>query len=150
MRGPITITLLIICCMGASTQTGSAQEEEVRAAMVESLAAWSAGDFQRLGTFFAEQTRGYMLGGSMLITGFNPEALQAAVSAGFSFSIEPHEIDILMVDERVAVAVASIEGTITLPGGDVQEGPWQYSETRILEEGRWKVVQYHFSPLVEG
>jgi len=118
--------------------------------MVESLAAWSAGDFQRLGTFFAEETRGYMLGGSMLITGFNPEALQAAVSAGFSFQIEPNEIDILMVGEAVAVAVAMIEGTVTLPGGEVQDGPWQYSETRVLEEGRWRVVQYHFSPLAEG
>ena len=150
MRGPITIILLTICCMGASTQMGSAQEEEVRTAMVESLAAWSAGDFQRLGTFFAEETRGYMLGGSMLITGFNPEALQAAVSAGFSFQIEPNEIDILMVGEAVAVAVAMIEGTVTLPGGEVQDGPWQYSETRVLEEGRWRVVQYHFSPLAEG
>ena len=147
MRGPITIILLTICCMGASTQTGAAQEEEVRAAMVESLAAWSAGDFQRLGTLFAEQARGYMLGGSVLISGFNPEALEAAVSAGFSFAIEPREIDIMMVGETVAAAVAMIEGTITLPGGGVQEGPWQYSETRVLENGRWKVIQYHFSPL---
>jgi len=118
--------------------------------MVESLAAWSDGDFQRLGTFFAEQARGYMLGGTVLITGFNPEALEAAVAAGFSFAIEPRDIDIMMVGETVAVAVAMVEGTITLPGGELQEGPWQYSETRILEEGRWKVVQYHFSPMATG
>jgi hypothetical protein len=127
-----------------------AQEEEVHAAMVESLAAWSAGDFQRLGGFFAEHARGYMLGGSTLITGFNPDALEAAVSAGFSFAIVPRDIDIMMVDATVAVAVATVEGTITLPGGEVQEGPWQYSETRVLEDGQWKVVQYHFSPLVAG
>jgi hypothetical protein len=150
MRGPITIILLTICCMGVLTQPGAAQEEEIHAAMVESLAAWSDGDFQRLGTYFAEQTRGYMLGGNVLITGFDPEALEAAVSAGFSFSIEPREIDIMMVGETVAVAVATVEGTITLPNGEVQEGPWQYSETRVLEDGRWKVVQYHFSPVTAG
>jgi hypothetical protein len=150
MRAPITIFLLTICCLGASIQPGAAQEEEVRAAMVASLEAWSAGDFQTLGTFFAEQTRGYMLGGSMLITGFNPQALEAAVSAGFSFDIEPQEIDIVLVRETVAVAVAMIEGSVTLPGGEVQNGPWQYSETRVLEEGQWKVIQYHFSPVPAG
>jgi len=150
MRGPITIFLLTILCIGASARPGAAQEEEIHAAMVESLAAWSDGDFQRLGTFFAEQARGYMLGGTVLITGFNPEALEAAVAAGFSFAIEPRDIDIMMVGETVAVAVAMVEGTITLPGGELQEGPWQYSETRILEEGRWKVVQYHFSPMATG
>jgi hypothetical protein len=50
----------------------------------------------------------------------------------------------------VAVAVAKIEGVITLPGGEIQEGPWQYSETRVLEGGTWKVVQYHFSSVPSG
>lgn len=145
MREWITIFLLAISCMGTWTQPGGAQEAEVRQAMVESLAAWSEGDFERLGTFFADQTRGYMLGGTTLVTGFSPEALQAAVSAGFSFSIEPRDIDIMMVGETVAVAVALVEGTITLPGGGIQTGPWQYSETRVLTDGRWRVVQYHFS-----
>ena len=150
MRGSITIIFLISCFLGLSIRPGSAQEEEVRAAMVESLSAWSEGDFQKLGTFFAGQTRGYMLGGTVLVTGFNPQALEAAISAGFSFEIEPREIDILMVGETVAVAVAMIEGTITLPGGGMQHGPWQYSETRVLEGGQWRVIQYHFSPVSTG
>jgi ketosteroid isomerase-like protein len=150
MRVPITIIILTFCILGVSIGPVAAQEEEVRAAMVESLAAWSAGDFQRLGTFFAEQTRGYMLGGTILVTGFNPQALEAAVSAGFSFDIEPREIDILMAGETVAVAVAMVEGTITLPGGELQQGPWQYSETRILQDGQWRVIQYHFSPVAAG
>lgn len=150
MRRRIIPILLAIGCMGTSVQPAAAQEADVRAAMVESLAAWSDGDFQRLGTFFAEQTRGYMPGGSMVLTGFNPEALAAAVSAGMSFDIEPQDMDIRMLGESVAVAVATIEGVITLPGGVVQEGPWHYSETRVLEGGTWKVAQYHFSPLPEG
>ncbi len=150
MRGRITTILLAICCVGISIQPTAAQEEDVRAAMVESLAAWSAADFQRLGTFFAEQARGYMPGGSILLTGFNPAALEAAVSAGMSFDIEPQDIDIRMVGETVAVAVANVEGVITLPGGVVQEGPWHYSETRVMEGGTWKVVQYHFSLLPAG
>lgn len=150
MRRRIATILLMVCCMATPVQPLAAQEADVRAAMVESLAAWSAADFQRLGTFFSEQARGYMLGGSMLLTGFNPAALEAAVTAGISFDIEPRDIDIWMVAETVAVAVAIVEGVITLPGGAVQEGPWHYSETRRLEGGIWKVVQYHFSLLPEG
>jgi hypothetical protein len=48
------------------------------------------------------------------------------------------------------VAVAKIEGVITLPGSVIQEGPWQYSETRVLEGGTRKVVQYHFSSVPSG
>lgn len=150
MRRRITTILLAYCCVGISIQPADAQEDDVRAAMVESLAAWSAADFQRLGTFFAEQARGYMPGGSMLLTGYNPGALQGAVAAGMSFDIQPKDIDIQMVGETVAVAVANVEGVITLPGGVVQEGPWHYSETRVLEGGAWKVVQYHFSLVPAG
>ena len=98
--------LLVICCVTVSVQSVAAQEDEVRAAMVESLAAWSAADFQTLGGFYAAQTRGFMLDGGMLITGYNAAALEMAVAAGFSFNIEPHDIDIMMVTDGVAVAVA--------------------------------------------
>jgi hypothetical protein len=150
MRGRITTLLLAVSCMGLSVRPAASQEADVRAAMVESLAAWSAGDFQKLGTFFADQARGYMPGGSTLLIGFNPAALEGAVSAGMSFDIEPEGIDIRVVSETVAVAVASVEGVVTLPGGVVQEGPWHYSETRVLESGTWKVVQYHFSHVPAG
>ena len=147
MKRIVTIVLLVALCAVVSVQTAVAQEDEVRAAMVESLAAWSAADFQKLGNFYAAETRGYMLDGGMLITGYNAAALEMAVSAGFGFNVEPRDIDIMMVTETVAVTVAIVEGAITMPGGEVQEGSWRYSETRKLEGGVWKVVQYHFSPL---
>lgn len=142
-----TMVLLTICCTTMSIQSIAAQEEAVRTAMVESLAAWSASDFQKLGSFYATQTRGFMLDGGMLITGYNAAALEMAVAAGFAFNVEPHDIDIRMVTDEVAVSVAIVEGSITLPGGAVEEGSWRYSETRVNEGGVWKVVQYHFSPL---
>jgi hypothetical protein len=142
-----TMILLTICCATLSIQPVAAQQDAVRAAMVESLAAWSAADFQKLGSFYATQTRGFMLDGGMLITGYNAAALEMAVAAGFAFNVEPHDIDIMMVTNDVAVSVAIVEGAITLPGGALEEGSWRYSETRVLEGGAWKVVQYHFSPL---
>jgi ketosteroid isomerase-like protein len=147
MKRIVTTTMLVICCTIVSTRSAAAQENEVRAAMIESLAAWSASDFQKLGSFYATQTRGFMLDGGMLISGYNAAALEAAVAVGFGFNMEPHDIDILLVTETVAVSVAIVEGSITMPGGAPQEGTWRYSETRKKEDGVWKVVQYHFSPL---
>ena len=147
MKRIMTIILLVFCCTAVSVQSAAAQEDEVRAAMIESLAAWSAADFQKLGGFYAAQTRGFMLDGGMLITGYNAAALEMAVSAGFGFNVEPRDIDIMMVTDGVVVTVAIVEGAITMPGGEVQEGSWRYSETRVKEGGVWKVVQYHFSPL---
>ena len=145
-----TIVLVAICFTTVPLTSAVAQEDEVRNAIVESLAAWRAADFQKLGTFYDARVRGYMLDGGMLLTGYNAAALDAAVSTGFAFALEPQDIDILIVSPAVAVAVAIVEGSITLPGGATQEGSWRYSETRVKEGGVWKVLQYHFSPLAQA
>jgi ketosteroid isomerase-like protein len=150
MKGLKTAVLMALCCAALPKTHVVAQQAEVRQAIVESLAAWRAADFQRLGTFYDARVRGYMLDGGMLLTGYNAEALQAAVDAGFSFSLEPQDIDILILNPTVAVAVAIVEGTITVPGGETQEGSWRYSETRVKDGSVWKVVQYHFSPLEQA
>lgn len=147
MRRLTTTILLVVCCFAVSIQVAAAQEAAVRAAMEESLAAWRDQDFEKLGSFYAERVRGFMLDGGFLITGFSIEALQAAAEMGVAFQVEPQEVEIMMVDDGVAVAVAILEGSVTLPGGTPQEGTWRYSETRINEGGVWKVLQYHFSPL---
>jgi len=147
MKRMMMVVLMVVCCSTIWNQSVVAQEAEVRAAMEESLAAWRDGDFEKLGTFYAANTRGFMLDGSYLITGFSVEALQAAAEMGVAFDVQPQEVDIIMVGDGVAVAVATLEGSVTLPGGVVQEGAWRYSETRVKEGGIWKVLQYHFSPL---
>jgi uncharacterized protein (TIGR02246 family) len=123
-----------------------AQEEDVRAAMLETIAAWSDGDFDRFAQFYHEETRGFLFGGAILARGFNQVALEAAYEAGFRATMELQDIDVKVLGD-VAVAVAYAVGSLTLPGGEVREGSWRYSETRVLEGGTWKIVQYHFSEL---
>jgi ketosteroid isomerase-like protein len=147
MKRVTTTILLVVCLLAVSIQTVAAQDAAVRAAMEESLAAWRDQDFEQLGSFYATQTRGFMLDGGYLITGFSIEGLQAAAEMGVAFEVEPQDVDIMMVGDGIAVAVAILEGSVTLPGGTPEEGTWRYSETRINEGGTWKVVQYHFSPL---
>lgn len=147
MRRVKRTILVVFSCAALSVQPAIGQKEEVRAAMERSLGAWRAGNFQELASYYAPQTRGFMLDGGFLITGFSVEALEAAASAGVAFNVEPREIDILMVTDDVAVTVAILEGSVTMPDGEVQEGPWRYSETRVHEGGMWKVIQYHFSEM---
>jgi len=46
---------------------------------------------------------------------------------------------------NTAVSGALFQGSVTLPGGAVASGSWRYSDTRVLDDGTWKVVQYHVS-----
>lgn len=124
--------------------TGQAQNADVRAAMTETLAAWSAGDFEGLAQFYTADTRGFLFGGALLVRGFNPAALQAAYEAGFRASFTLRAPDVKVLGD-VAIVVAYLDGTLTLPGGEAETGSWRYSETRVRDGGRWKIAQYHFS-----
>lgn len=146
MRKLTTASLAAILVTSLVTGPAMAQADGVRAAMIETLAAWRDGDFDRFAQYYHPETRGFFFDGGYLIEGFNKEALEAAYEAGFRAQIEVREIDV-KVYGNAAVSVAYADGTITLPGGATQSGTWRYSETRIREGGVWKIVQYHFSKL---
>jgi ketosteroid isomerase-like protein len=146
MRQFVHALTIVSCATILYARAADAQVEEVREAMIASLAAWNRGDVEAFGGFFSAQTRGFNLDGGLLLRGFNPQALQIAISAGFSINVEPRDIDIKIYG-GTAVAVAYLDGSITLPGGTAQQGTWRYSETRINDAGRWKVVQYHVSAM---
>jgi uncharacterized protein (TIGR02246 family) len=145
----IRVFALLFCGLIMYAQPASSQEEEVRAAMMASLTAWNEGDVEAFGKYFSEETRGFHLDGGVLIRGFNREALEAALNAGFAINVVPRDIDV-KVYGNAAVGVAYLDGSITLPGGAVHEGTWRYSETRVKQDGTWKVVQYHISPMTVG
>ena len=145
----IRISAVLICGLIIYTQTAQSQVEEVRAAMLASLAAWNEGDVEAFGSFFGAETRGFNLDGGVLIRGFNPAALEAALNAGFAINVTPRDIDV-KVYGNAAVGVAYLDGSITLPGGMVRQGTWRYSETRVKDGNVWKVVQYHISPMTVG
>ncbi|UCG86607.1 MAG: nuclear transport factor 2 family protein [Gemmatimonadota bacterium] len=149
LQRAIRISAVLLCGLIIYTQTAQSQEEEVRAAMMASLAAWNEGDVTAFGAFFSTETRGFNLDGGILIRGFNAAALEAALDAGFAIAVEPREIDV-KVYGNAAVGVAYLDGSITLPGGTVREGTWRYSETRVKDGDTWKVVQYHISAMTVG
>ena len=130
----------------APLSTAAAQVVEVQAAVEATLAAWNAGDLAGVAAHYAEETRGFFLDGGVLLRGFNLPALQAAYAAGFRASFTARDVDVRVLG-NVAVAAAYVDGSLTLPGGEAKEGTWRYTETRVNEDGRWRIVQYHFSQL---
>lgn len=146
MRIPSVATLALAGGALLLPTGAAAQVDDVKAAIRDELAAWNSGDVTTFGSFFAEQARGFNLDGGQVIVGFNARLIEAALAAGFAIHLEPRDIDVKIYG-HMAVTVAYMDGSITLPGGEPQEGTWRYSETRIEQDGVWKVVQYHFSPL---
>lgn len=122
-------------------------ESQVRAAVVGTLEAWTAGDFEALAGHYAEDARGFFLQGAPLARGFDAAALQLAWDAGLRADVSVRDLDV-QVHGDVAATVAYVDGTLTLPGGAPPiSGTWRYSEVRTGRDGAWKVVQYHFSRL---
>jgi uncharacterized protein (TIGR02246 family) len=137
----LAVALTSLSVAGSSQET---QDGAVRAAITETLAAWSAGDFERLAGFYRPDARGFLFGGGPLAKGFNAVALQAAYETGFRAAFEVRGLEISVFGDA-AIAVAYLDGTLTLPGGEVQSGSWRYSETRVRTGGSWQIAQYHFS-----
>jgi ketosteroid isomerase-like protein len=146
IKGTMRTLTVLVCSLIIYTQAAEAQEAEVEAAMLASLNAWNEGDVAAFGAFFTPEARGFNLDGGLLIRGFNGPALEAALQAGFGINVQPRDIDV-KVYGNAAVAVAYLDGSITLPGGATREGTWRYSETRVKDGDTWKIVQYHISQM---
>jgi uncharacterized protein (TIGR02246 family) len=134
--------LLLLAVLGVPKL--HAQESEVAAAVHATLDAWAAGEYEAFVSQYAEDARGFFLDGGPLMRGFSVPVLQAAHDAGFRADVHVEELDV-RVHGDVAMSVGYLVGTLTLPGGVTLPGSWRYSETRVLEDGAWRVVQFHIS-----
>jgi uncharacterized protein (TIGR02246 family) len=135
------VGVVVVVLAAASAE---AQQAEVESAVSDMLAAWEAGDFESFSKFYDPDTRGFFLDGGLLLQGFNVAALTAAYNSGFRADFEVRDLSVRVLGD-VALAAAYLDGSLTLPGGNVLEGTWRYSDTRVASEEGWLIVQYHFS-----
>ncbi len=137
--------IFVFCLMSLlASGSASAQEAEVRAAIEETLAALIARDAATFGSFYHDDTRGFFVDRTTMINGYSSIAVRLAFGTGLRVNVTMDELDV-KVYGNTAVVGARFQGSVTLPGGAVATGTWRYSETRVLEDGTWKVVQYHVS-----
>ncbi len=138
--------ILLFLVLVLATSPAAAQVEEARADAQRSLDAWKAGNLKEFAAYFSEDTRGFNLDGGRAISGFSAMSLKLLLSAGFRFDVDARDID-TKIYGNTAVSIAYLEGTVTFPGGTTREGTWRYSDTRVKQDGVWRVVQYHISRL---
>jgi ketosteroid isomerase-like protein len=142
--------VIFVFCLMCSRAPGPARAQEtgVEAAVSETLAALVANEFTTFSNFFHDDARGFFVDGSRMIEGFSALAFRAGYLAGLRTNVVMRDLNV-RVYGNTAVSGALLRGSVTLPGGAVREGTWQYSDTRVLEEGTWKIIQYHVSQLAE-
>jgi len=138
--------IIFVLCLVSSLAFGSAtaQEADVRAAVSATLAALVARDVSAFANFYHNDTRGFFVDRTSMIEGFSSLAVLAAFATGLRVNVVMNDLDV-KVYGSTAVVRAIFQGSVTLPLGAVASGTWRYSETRVLDEGTWKVVQYHVS-----
>ncbi len=137
--------IFMFCLMSLlASSSVSAQEADVRAAVTETLAAIVARDVPAFANFYHNDTRGFFVDRTSMIEGFSSLAVLAAFATGLRVNVVMNDLDV-KVYGNTAVVRAIFQGSVTLPLGAVASGTWRYSETRVLDEGTWKVVQYHVS-----
>jgi len=127
------------------TDSARAQEAAVRAAISQTLAAVNAGESAIIANFFHQDVRGFFVDRANMIEGFSVLVARAAYLTGLQTDLTMSNLKVT-VYSNVAVSAALLQGSVTMPaGGGTVSGTWQYSDTRVLVEGTWKIVQYHIS-----
>ena len=142
--------VIFVFCLMCSLATGPAraQETDVEAAVSATLAALVTNEFATFANFFHDDARGFFVDGTRMISGVSALAFRAAYLAGLRTDLVMRDLNV-RVYGNTAVSGALLGGSVTLPGGGAREGTWRYSDTRVLEEGTWKIIQYHVSQLAQ-
>lgn len=141
--------ILAFCSISLlATGAAHAQEADVRADISETLSALANRDAAAFVGFFHNDVRGFFVDGSAMVEGLYLLAVRAAYVTGLRTNLVMSNLNV-RVYGNTAVSGALLGGSVTLPGGAVRTGTWRYSDTRVLEEGTWKIVQYHISQIGE-
>lgn len=138
--------VMFVFCLMSSFASGSAhaQEADVRAAVSATLAAVIARDVPTFASFYHDDVRGFFVDGSNMIRGFSSIAVRIAYATGLRVNVVMSDLTVKVYGDA-AVSAALFSGSVTLPGGAVASGTWRYSDTRVLDDGTWKIIQYHVS-----
>jgi len=143
-----TLAIFFLLAASFAPYVLCAQEADVRAAVAATFSAWNKGDAESFNSNFMPAVHGFFLDDGALIKGRGTvEDMRKSFASGFKPNVVPRDITIQLYG-NTAVIAAYLDGTVTTPEKKMFTGPWRFTETRILDGGQWKTVQWHFSRLV--
>jgi CubicO group peptidase (beta-lactamase class C family) len=128
---------------------GQAAEAEVKAAVMDIVAGYNSGNVDQIERRLAPQQNRFQGEGGFL-TAFNAAELKQAFQGGFKLKFDVYNLEAAVYGDT-AIATFFMSGTITPPNSPPRtEGPWRVSYFLNKQEGTWKLVHAHQSPLGRG
>src|SRR6185436_16269348 len=129
---------------------GQAAEAEVKAAVMDIVAGFNAGNVDQIQQRLAPQQNRFYGEGGFLTRFINVAELGGAFKAGFKMKMEVNNLEAAVYGDS-AITTFFAGTTITPPNGPPRtEGPWRSSYFWNKQDGVWKLVHAHQSPLGGG
>ncbi len=120
--------------------------EQVRQAQDAQMRAWQTGDSATYLQYLSRDVIGFGASGDLADHATDQAHLDTLYRLGYRASIS-HRDRTVRVYGNAALSTGYLVGRFEKPDGTVQEGTFRYSEVRVREDGDWKLLQYHLSPL---
>ena len=128
-------------------EAAKAAEVEVKAAVMDIIAGFNSGNVEQIQRRLAPQQNRFQGDGGFLISFVDATELKGAFQAGFKVKMEVNNLEVAVYGDS-AVATFFQGTTITPPNGPPRtEGPWRSSYFWNKQDGAWKLVHAHQSPV---
>ena len=144
----IPVLLVLVVAYWTVAKADHHETDAIKAAIQEIFAAWDAGDAEAAAKHNHSSGGSNFYGGAGLLSLFNTAGLQAWFDAGNKVNNRPiRHLDVKVYGDA-AVSTGYWRGTTTNPSGESQSTTWRGSSFWVKEDGIWKVVHGHTSPLI--
>jgi CubicO group peptidase (beta-lactamase class C family) len=127
--------------------TAAAAEGEVKAAVMDIIAGFNSGSVDQIERRLAPQNNRFQGEGGFLTSFLDSAELRGAFQSGLKVKLDVTNLEAAVYGDS-AVATFFMTGVVTPHNGAVRrEGPWRTSYFLNKQEGKWKLVHSHQSPV---
>ena len=122
-------------------------EAEIKTALMEIVNGYNSGNVEQIEKRLAAQQNRYPGDGSFLTSFIDGPEMRQAFQSGFKVKFEVQDVETAVYGSN-AISTFIMSGTITPPNGAARpDGPWRSSMFWNKQDGVWKLVHSHQSPL---
>ena len=124
-----------------------ASETEVKAAVMDIVGGYNSSSVDQIQRRLAPQQNRFLAEGGFLTSFIDAPELRQAFQANYKINIEVQNLETAVYGDS-AIATFFANTTVTPPNGTPRtEGPWRVSYFLNKQDGTWKLVHAHQSPL---
>ena len=122
-------------------------EAEVKAAVMDIVGGFNSSNVDQIEQRLAPQQNRFRGEGGFLISFVDAPELRQAFQTGFKVNMQVHNLEVAVYGNS-AIATFFAGTTVTAPNGPPRtEGPWRCSYFWNKQDGAWKLIHAHQSPL---